>query len=55
MAYIEASRAKVGAKIDIEIRGQKFPAVIEKKPLYKKPSLPSGTAAATTSAAKTSP
>jgi aminomethyltransferase len=38
MAYIEASRAKVGAEINIEIRGQKFPAVIEKKPLYKKES-----------------
>jgi aminomethyltransferase len=36
MAYIEASRAKVGTKIEIEIRGQKFPAVIEKKPLYPK-------------------
>ncbi|HET9417947.1 MAG TPA: glycine cleavage system aminomethyltransferase GcvT [Chthoniobacterales bacterium] len=36
MAYIDAPRAKVGAKIDIEIRRQKFPAVIEKKPLYKK-------------------
>jgi aminomethyltransferase len=36
MAYIDAPHAKVGTKIDIEIRGQKFPAVIEKKPLYKK-------------------
>ncbi len=36
LAYIDAPRAKVGAKIGIEIRGQKFPAVIEKKPLYKK-------------------
>src|SRR5207245_9824695 len=36
MAYINASHAKIGAKIDIEIRGQKFPATIEKKPLYKK-------------------
>jgi aminomethyltransferase len=38
MAYIDASHAKVGSKIDIEIRGQKFPATIEKKPLYKKQS-----------------
>jgi aminomethyltransferase len=38
MAYIDAARAKIGSKIDIEIRGQKFPAIIEKKPLYKKPS-----------------
>jgi aminomethyltransferase len=36
MAYINAPNAKIGAKIDIEIRGQKFPATIEKKPLYKK-------------------
>ena len=36
MAYINAPHAKVGAKIDIEIRGQKFPATIEKKPLYRK-------------------
>jgi aminomethyltransferase len=36
MAYINAPHAKIGAKIDIEIRGQKFPATIEKKPLYKK-------------------
>jgi hypothetical protein len=39
----------MGAKIDIEIRGQKFPAVIEKKPLYKKENKPltPGTAATT--------
>jgi aminomethyltransferase len=51
MAYIDASRAKTGATIDIEIRGQRFPATIEKKPLYKKPKqiLPPETAAATTS------
>jgi aminomethyltransferase len=36
MAYIDSTRAKIGNKIDIEIRGQKFPATIEKKPLYKK-------------------
>jgi aminomethyltransferase len=36
MAYINALHARIGAKIDIEIRGQKFPATIEKKPLYKK-------------------
>jgi aminomethyltransferase len=36
MGYINAPQAKVGTKIDIEIRGQKFPATIEKKPLYKK-------------------
>ena len=36
MAYVSTARAKIGAQIDIEIRGQKFPATIEKKPLYKK-------------------
>jgi aminomethyltransferase len=36
MAYVSMGRAKIGSQIDIEIRGQKFPAIIEKKPLYKK-------------------
>ena len=36
MAYVSMGRAKIGSQIDIEIRGQKFPATIEKKPLYKK-------------------
>jgi aminomethyltransferase len=36
MAYVSAAHAKIGANIDIEIRGQKFPATIEKKPLYRK-------------------
>ena len=36
MAYVSSAYAKIGAQIDIEIRRQKFPATIEKKPLYKK-------------------
>jgi len=36
MGYLDAAHAGVGSKIEIEIRGQKFPAIIEKKPLYKK-------------------
>jgi len=36
MAYVSAPHAKIGKQIEIEIRGQKFPATIEKKPLYKK-------------------
>jgi aminomethyltransferase len=36
MAYIDAAQAKIGTQIEIEIRGQKLPATIEKKPLYKK-------------------
>jgi aminomethyltransferase len=36
MAYLPAADAKVGTQLEIEIRGQKFPAMIEKKPFYKK-------------------
>jgi len=36
MAYVSAPHTKIGAQIDVEILGQKFPAIIEKKPLYKK-------------------
>jgi len=36
MAYINTPHSKIGSKIEIEIRLQKFPATIEKKPLYKK-------------------
>ncbi len=37
MAYVSSGDAKIGAEIDIEIRAQKFPATVEKKPLYRKP------------------
>lgn len=36
MAYVAAAHAKTGSELEIEIRGQKLPAVIEKKPFYKK-------------------
>ncbi|MBA2744154.1 MAG: glycine cleavage system aminomethyltransferase GcvT [Chthoniobacterales bacterium] len=36
MLYLPIEHAKIGNELEIEIRGQKFPAVIEKKPLYKK-------------------
>ncbi len=36
MAYLATPAPKPGDEIEIEIRGQKYPAVIEKKPLYKK-------------------
>jgi aminomethyltransferase len=36
MAYVSSSPAKVGTEIEIEIRDRKLPAIIEKKPLYKK-------------------
>ena len=38
MAYVPADLARTGSEIEIEIRGTKFPATIEKKPLYKKQS-----------------
>jgi len=36
MAYVAADAAGPGRHIEIEIRERKFPATIEKKPLYKK-------------------
>jgi aminomethyltransferase len=38
MGYVSAASAKTGTPLEVEIRGQKFPATIEKKPLYKKQS-----------------
>jgi aminomethyltransferase len=38
MAYVSSAHAKIGAEIDIEIRGQKFPATVQKKPFYRKPA-----------------
>jgi aminomethyltransferase len=37
MAYVATAHARAETEIEIEIRGQKYPATIEKKPLYKKP------------------
>ncbi len=36
MAYVASGHAKAGTDIEIEIRDRKLPAMIEKKPLYKK-------------------
>jgi aminomethyltransferase len=36
MAYVASAHAKVGTEIEIEVRDRKLPALIEKKPLYKK-------------------
>ena len=36
MAYVASAHAKIGTEIQIEIRDRKLPAIIEKKPLYKK-------------------
>ena len=38
MGYVSAASAKIGTPLEVEIRGQKFPATIQKKPLYKKQS-----------------
>jgi aminomethyltransferase len=37
MAYVASAHAKAGTEIEIEVRDRRLPAVIEKKPLYKKP------------------
>jgi aminomethyltransferase len=37
MAYLPAEQARPGEAIQIDIRGRRFDAVVEKKPLYKKP------------------
>jgi aminomethyltransferase len=36
LGYVATEQAKAGNQFEIEIRHQKFPAVVEKKPLYKK-------------------
>jgi aminomethyltransferase len=36
MAYVASAHGKAGTEIEIEIRDRKLPAIIEKKPLYKK-------------------
>jgi aminomethyltransferase len=38
LGYVEAAVAGIRTKIEIEIRGKAYPAVIEKKPLYRKDS-----------------
>ncbi len=36
MGFVPPARAEVGAKIEIEVRGRKFPAEIVKKPIFRK-------------------
>lgn len=38
MAYLPAEIANIGEIIEIDIRGRRYAATIEKKPLYKKPA-----------------
>lgn len=37
MAYLPPSFCRIGAHLEVEIRGKKFPARVVKKPFYKKP------------------
>jgi len=37
MGYVPTEFAKPGAKIEIEIRGKRFTAVVVPKPIYRKP------------------
>ena len=34
--WLPAAYAKVGTELEIDVRGRKFPAVVVKKPFYKK-------------------
>lgn len=36
MGYLPVAHAKVGTQVEIDVRGKKFPAVVVKKPFYKK-------------------
>jgi aminomethyltransferase len=36
MGYVETGASDIGAKIEIEVRGKTYPAVIEKKPLLRR-------------------
>ncbi|MGA8656979.1 MAG: glycine cleavage system aminomethyltransferase GcvT [Chthoniobacterales bacterium] len=36
LGYVEAPFARPGQKFEIDIRGRRFPATVEKKPLYKR-------------------
>lgn len=44
MAYIPTEHARLHEAIEVEIRGQRFPARIEKKPLYQASQSPAGQA-----------
>ena len=35
LAYLPFEHAQPGTEIEVDIRGRRFPAVIEKKPLYR--------------------
>ncbi|HZC34576.1 MAG TPA: glycine cleavage system aminomethyltransferase GcvT [Chthoniobacterales bacterium] len=37
LGYLRSSYAKPGQALEVEVRGRRFPATVEKKPLYKRP------------------
>jgi aminomethyltransferase len=37
LGYLRSGYAKPGQSLEIEVRGRRFPATVEKKPLYKRP------------------
>ena len=37
LGYLDTAFAKPGQNVEIDIRGKKFSATVEKKPLYKRP------------------
>jgi aminomethyltransferase len=37
LAYLKSDYAKPGQQLEVEVRGRRFPATVEKKPLYKRP------------------
>ena len=40
MAYLPATHAAIGTRVEIDIRGRMHPAEVVKKPFYKKPAAP---------------
>jgi aminomethyltransferase len=36
LGYVDVPYSKPGQKVEIDVRGRRFPATVEKKPLYKK-------------------
>jgi aminomethyltransferase len=36
MAYLPASLARIGEELEIEIRGRRFPATVERKPFHRR-------------------
>jgi aminomethyltransferase len=37
MGFVDTVHSRVETKLDVEIRGKRFPAVVVPKPIYRKP------------------